>query len=223
MTTAADLEALVAPVLARQPDLILVKRHLVITPIGHIVRGVHLGRQSDKAGLRPFWAADLLARPDAGLAYGLGDSWFPNAGHYFSTNQPDLASLLAAAIEDFALPTLRPVASINEFRRYASDGTIGRRARLDELPFYKICVDIALGNLESAASICMRFAVHDEKWRKAGYGDEIDMLALLRPLVLANDRAALAALLHQWEAAAVKRLNLEGLWEPSPFPLEEIA
>ncbi len=36
----------------------------------------------------------------------------------------------------------------------------------------------------------------------------------------ANDRSGLAALLRIWEQERVRRLGIEHLWEPTPFPLE---
>jgi len=35
-----------------------------------------------------------------------------------------------------------------------------------------------------------------------------------------NDRAAVAALLHEWEEHNARRLGVEDVWEPTPFPLE---
>ena len=49
------------------------------------------------------------------------------------------------------------------------------------------------------------------------------MLRRLRELcarLMADDRAGLARLLHEWEAQTVKNFKIEHLWEPTPFPLE---
>jgi hypothetical protein len=35
-----------------------------------------------------------------------------------------------------------------------------------------------------------------------------------------NDRASIAAQLHQWESLRVEKLGLEPYWQPTPFPLE---
>ena len=42
----------------------------------------------------------------------------------------------------------------------------------------------------------------------------------LHSLIVSEDTASLAALLHRWEAAAVKVHAVEHLWQPSPFPFE---
>ena len=51
------------------------------------------------------------------------------------------------------------------------------------------------------------------RWRREKY------LAVGPPL-LAGDRPALAAILHQWEAENVRGLPFETYWEATPFPLE---
>lgn len=51
--------------------------------------------------------------------------------------------------------------------------------------------------------------------------EEYDFVAeTIRPLVVSSNKATLARMLHEWEAQAAKREKLEGIWEPTPFPLE---
>ena len=63
-------------------------------------------------------------------------------------------------------------------------------------------------------------------WSEETYGCDDDDKAQLRRLkelcrrLAADDRAGLAALLHDWEAQTVRNLKIEHLWEPTPFPLE---
>jgi hypothetical protein len=42
-------------------------------------------------------------------------------------------------------------------------------------------------------------------------------------LLEAGDTVSLAALLHSWEAAAIKLYAVEHLWQPSPFPFEMLS
>jgi hypothetical protein len=42
----------------------------------------------------------------------------------------------------------------------------------------------------------------------------------LYPLLEADDRPAIARLLHEWEAFTIGKLKLEDIWERTPFPLE---
>lgn len=94
--------------------------------------------------------------------------------------------------------------------------------KLHHHPFTKVCVDVALGDFESALAICEDITAREAVYRKLKYDDELHMIALLHPLMLAKDIRGLAALLHQWEEKAVRRLKLTPYWQPSPFPIEEM-
>jgi hypothetical protein len=50
------------------------------------------------------------------------------------------------------------------------------------------------------------------------------MRSLIIPVaepLLAGDRAALATILHGWEADNIRGTKIEPYWEPTPFPLED--
>ena len=50
------------------------------------------------------------------------------------------------------------------------------------------------------------------------------MRSLIIPVaepLLAGDRAALARILHGWEADNIRGTKIEPFWEPTPFPLED--
>jgi hypothetical protein len=80
-------------------------------------------------------------------------------------------------------------------------------------------VDVALGDFKAARSMCDFFA-----GLNGHYGirqEECEnVVRELCPRIAANDRRGLAQLLHAYEAAPVKQLKLEKLWEPTPFPIE---
>lgn len=48
MTTLSQVRKAIAPVLARNPDLVLMGRFLIIKPVHHILRGIFLDRSSNK-------------------------------------------------------------------------------------------------------------------------------------------------------------------------------
>ena len=55
------------------------------------------------------------------------------------------------------------------------------------------------------------------------YGEWLETIANLEKLLGLLDggeRSAVASLLHEWEALAVKKRGVERCWEPSPFPFE---
>lgn len=86
-----------------------------------------------------------------------------------------------------------------------------------------MCVEVALGHLSQAREVCERLLHREGQLRKNGFEYWVETAALLYPLIVADDRAALAAKLRSWEAKAAKGWKLEALWRPSPFPLEERA
>jgi hypothetical protein len=85
----------------------------------------------------------------------------------------------------------------------------------------KVSVDIARGDLGAARSTCAELATGRTMWSAPLMREEfIRITETLCPLLTRGDRAALASLLHDWEAYTVKQLKIEALWEPTPFPLE---
>ncbi len=92
--------------------------------------------------------------------------------------------------------------------------------------FENLVYDTALGNLNLArcwwqkvdASPQLQHLPKDEHWRKW----HLRIRSLGEPL-MDDDRAALAAILHQWERENVAGTAAEPLWTPTPFPLEATA
>lgn len=91
--------------------------------------------------------------------------------------------------------------------------------------FENVVYDIALGNLNLArcwwqqveASPELQYPHQNEFWRRW----RLRILSLREPL-LDDDRAALAAILHRWERENVAGTAAEAIWEPAPFPLEDM-
>jgi hypothetical protein len=207
MTTAAQVKHVVGPLLKRNPDLALVGRLVVIKPVHHILRGISIDRRSFNSRLFvPTWAANFLFQPNAFFHY----FWGKRVHGAWNIDVPDLAENLADAIERDALPILRSIVTIDDFVRFAN----GAWAE-DNKPY----VDVALGDFKAAQSICDFFASLNGR-----YGirqEEIEYVVRdLCPRIATNDRRGLAQVLHAYEAASVKQLKLEKLWEPTPFPIE---
>lgn len=92
--------------------------------------------------------------------------------------------------------------------------------------FENLVYDIALGNLNLArcwwqkvqASPALQHHRQDEPWRTW----RLRIRSLHEPL-MDDDRAALASILHRWERENIAGTKAEAIWQPSPFPLEEMA
>ena len=54
-------------------------------------------------------------------------------------------------------------------------------------------------------------------WSEESFKESIEQLW---PLIEAEDRAGIAALLRQWEEEFIIRNGLEAIYERTPFPLE---
>jgi hypothetical protein len=206
MTTVAQVKQLVQPLLGRNPDLALVGRLVVIKPVHHILRGVFIDRSLDPKSFVPTWSAIFLFEPNAHFHFFLGTRM---RGRW-DVGVPNLPIKLAEAIEQEALPVLRPIITIEDFVSFADDAWVE-----DEKPY----VDIARGDLGAAQSMCDFFAGLNGHYGVRQEESE-HVVRELCPRIAANDRRGLAQLLHKYEADSVKRLKLEKFWERTPFPIE---
>jgi len=222
MAPASHVKPLVAPLLARNADLVLVGRLVVIRPIHHILRGILIDRRGDPDRFQPMWFAYPLfcAGPEYYLSwsYNLG----PGGDRVWLHSEPHAAEELSARIEGQVLPTLRAITTIAGFERFAQKHPQSHHM-LDWLD-HRPPLSVAQGDLASASRYCTEKIA---PLQVASYGrDEEDktklrqLKELCRRLSL-DDRAGLAALLHEWEATLVRDLKIAHFWEPTPFPLEQ--
>ena len=93
---------------------------------------------------------------------------------------------------------------------------------LNDSPLRKIYVDLALGNFASAAKILEMFSKQPDYWKERMYTEsEFNrLISELFQMVETENKPAIAALLHKWEAYSVKQLKLEKYWQKTPFPIE---
>lgn len=223
MAPAAAVKRLVAPLLQRNPDLALVKRLVVLAPVRHILRGILIDRRSSSDRFEPAWFAwPLFGALDRGYLR-WSNPMFRRRGQLpWTHSEPDIEEHLGTAVEEAALPTLRTIETISDFETYARSKP--HLPHWLEYLQYSSPLAVARGDLDGARKICDEHICPRDV---ATFGqDDEDKAKLLRLKELcrrlaADDRAGLAALLHEWEAATVKNLKLEHLWEPTPFPLEE--
>ena len=220
MTTVAQVREVVQPLLQRNSDLALVGRIVVIKPVHHILRGIYIDRSLDPLLFVPTWAVVFLFEPCQSLSYNWGERVYRRPGRW-QLPDPNLPNDMAKAIEQQALPLLRPIQSIDDFIAFTSKDRF-RDTYLDLYPDRRIFVDVARGDLEAARTICTYFATDRAKrWYLPKMQEEYDRITkMLCPLVAANDRPGLARLLHAFEAGSVRDMKLDKLWEPTPFPIE---
>lgn len=224
MTTAAQVKKMVRPVLARNPDLALVGRWLYVTPIEHFARAILIDRTAYADDFDPRWAVCHLfeQRTFFPLDWGiwLGNWRSPRPGLWRMTD-PDVELSLLESIEKEALPVLRAMRTLDDFLAFVSNHEL--RDKLYGWPSNRIILDVALGDLEGARALADKHlptwsdqTVRRDDYTRAEFGRLVELCRLLE----ADDRAGLATLLHQWEAATVTTFKIAHLWRPTPFPLE---
>lgn len=219
MTTVAQVKQVVQPLLRRNPDLALVGRCVLIKPVRHILRGINLMRSIAPNLFIPAWAVIFVFEPSDGLSLNWGKRIYKVT---WDVTNPDLPEKMCEAIEEQALPLLRPIKTIDDFVGFATKERF-RDTYLDLYEHRKIFVDIARGNFDSARSICDYMATEHAKRRylPLKMDEEYDRITKeLCPLIAKNDRAGLARLLHKYEEGSIRAMKLEKYWEPTPFPIE---
>jgi hypothetical protein len=227
MTTTAQVKRAVKPLLDRHPDLALVGRHLIVKPVGHVVRTIFIDRTGVADVFNPRWAAMHLFEVQSFIFFNWGCNLYKPQKGLWRWSDMDSISTLFSEIE-LLLPRLRAIYAIDGLVNELPDlwQSAGPREHppLHYWPATKIMFDTALGDLGAARKICCERVAH---WTEENYGrgDEDDKAKVRRlnelcRLLAADNRAGMAKLLHEWEAQTVRNLKIEHLWEPTPFPLE---
>lgn len=224
MTTAAQVKKLVQPLLDSNSDLAWVGRQIYLKPVQHFSRTVLIDRIGDPDGFRPQWAVAHLFqyRTYLPLSWGEWLSW-PSGerGWAWSIHDPDVAAELIKSVEQKALPILRAMQTLDDYLSHVSAHYL--RHHLYERPEAKIVLDVALGDLQAARSLCEQ-NLADWSIERAYHNDtkktELRKVCELCALLQNDNRSALISLLHEWEAQTVKNFKIEHIWEPTPFPLE---
>lgn len=247
MTTVPQIKRATRPLLERNPDLTLVGRLVVITPVHHLLRGVFFGRGTNPVMFDPTWFVNFLFKPGAGVSDRWGERLYCKRGVPLDVNN---RATLQASIEIRLAQMQLPLRE----RRYpeswggwvAYDPTIATEMceviEQQTLPMLR-----GLGSIDdfiAFASDEARFPwtylgsnVFNEPFVYAALGDFERARAIckklptrdstkpqiedLLPRLADGDRQSVAQLLHGWEASSVKRLKLEKYWERTPLPIEE--
>jgi hypothetical protein len=241
MTTRAEIKKWVKPFVASRQDVVSLPRAVVLAPIHHVSRGVYFRSRSSKTWPEIAWFFELLFAPP-----GSRNLDFDGRLHLGETTDAGFLGRLDQAMRESFDTYVTPIDSIEKFHDFA----IGPERRftflnLDDYGLEHGTVLAALGRLAEAEVILTSTTVEAENWaaieqraeeelRRAkprprgvfvGHGgrDRLKIVEVVRELlshVRARDRAAIGALLREWEYARVRRREIEHLWEPTPFPVE---
>lgn len=228
MTTAREIRDLVRPLLERNSDLALVgKNFLWFRPIGHVGRLILLDRTGRATCFAVRWHLTEFFMPETHRWDSLGrcneqisrsNGFYGGTGWYWT--DPTIREDVITRVEADALSVLRPLDTTRKCLEFArtyppSDGYLG--------PSWHLVAAIALGELDRAREIWAGMGGYYRRgvpvdWDHAPSFHRYRMLD--EPLI-ADDRAALAAILKGWAAENVKGSPLEPYWEPGPLPIED--
>ena len=224
MTTAAQVKKLVRPLLTRHADLALVGRWIFLTPIHHFARAILIDRTIGPEYFNPRWAVVHLFewRRFFMLDWGelLGNETSVRPG-LWKISDPNVDLALCREIESKALPALRAIDSLEKYIGFVSGHHFGHK--MFDWSEVRIIAEVALGDLDAARKTrdeqLVRWSADHPNYDQEDL-EELERLRALCARLTADDRAGMASLLHEWEAATVKNLKIEHLWQQTPFPLE---
>lgn len=123
-----------------------------------------------------------------------------------------------AQVETVALPLLR---SLNTLAAYSAFVRVYPEAKWCMGPHWQIAVDAAIGNVDGARVVWETIRSRHEAVLSGPKRDlGPDRFREIGDALVANDRAALARVLHLVEAEHIAGSPLAPYWQPTPFPLE---
>jgi hypothetical protein len=220
LTTLRQIKGLVAPLIERHSDLVLVGPYLVTRPVRHVVSAVVLESSSSSDVFQPQTTSnDLIAKRD-NLGLGTGFLFRGRTGFLWRWSDPRMPEDFFRLAEGEALPQLRRIRKLQDYYDYAKE------VHGIHFPFFwgwRATMNVAMNRLDDA-----RHILNDPRWADGSavlFNREVeglgDRLKARGADISRKDKLALVEILHRWEAYSVEKLKLAPIWERTPFPLEE--
>lgn len=222
MSTLAQLQKIARPFLDAHPEARLLGSQIFLRPVHHVAWTLTLQTSSADTfqlhfGPTALFTLDPHLWPIRRLIYPEGVVW--------RTSMENVADRVLYAIEAQCLPHVPGTPAIEDLGAFDLQRDNWEVPAFDETyPFWAVCYWAALGDLARARDISLRMIAPFAPYlRMNTRSDFFKVKRDLMPLLFAGDRAGIAALLLQREAAYVRENKLEAVWSPSPFPLERVA
>lgn len=192
---------------------------LVLTPLRHIRAQIWFAATPYKDLFDVAWIVKPMFAIDFGYPGFAPIPVSPKGGSYWHTGLPDLERVVRETIDTKVVPILKEGMDITGYETFLA------RHMLGGVPDhqYAALLSLALGDLDRAAFYIKHGRVH---WGveslnafSPGLGDRLHQRG---SRVSKRDRAALAAALHSWERSFAEKAGFLSIWQPSPFPIEQI-
>jgi hypothetical protein len=200
-TRPADLKRYLKSLLKLRPDLILVGRMLVVRPVRHILRGAFLDRSGDKYSMTLWRYLKPLYEGPEGLGYGK-----PIHQSLWYVYEPYFQPLLLDVLREDVFSDLGQLTGMADLALYPAERYESHGPPIVEL--------VLAGEHERATALV------DEIERTKSGGSYWRHWAKTQRAFLSRKIDDVCGEFHAEEARAAKELKLDGLWEPSPFPVE---
>jgi hypothetical protein len=199
-TTPADLKRYLKPLLEKRDDLVLVGRLLLIRPVRHLIRGAYF----EPRGKYHFQIWNHVNPLYAPAGERFGDSMI--LSHVW---EPHFEPLLIDVLKEDVFATLGRITTLTDFADF-SPSILERTA----ISSAKV-MSLALAGERNRAAEYVAHIQNDDTLN--GYAKKVVREAWER---VSSNIEAVCDEFHAKEAATIKALKLEHLWEPSPFPVE---
>ncbi|MBN8920359.1 MAG: hypothetical protein J0H62_06645 [Rhizobiales bacterium] len=222
MTTARQIKKLVKPLLDRNPDLVQVGPWIVLKPLHHILRAILIDRTGEAGRFRVLWGLRTLVDRTDVFSIGWGYRLWPRAPGLWRWDDPTMPDALIDVLEATTLPELRPLDTLEKFVAFTSNRERFPSECFEGYHMKRVPVEAALGRLDSACWCCDQLLSGKTRWSGLTPERFSFIATTICPLLASGDRDGLIKLLHEWEAYSAKHLGLEGIWEPTPFPIERM-
>jgi hypothetical protein len=225
MTTNREIKKLFAPILERHDDLALVKIDrrltLVVKPVHHLLRGVHIESTSEAVRFDPWWFTSPLFSPIAELRL-VGNSLYPGRDiRLWDWHVLQSIQRFYDILETEILPRLRVCLCPSDIMK------LGRRfyhmasENFDAHGFDFLAL-LAEGRIADAVVSLDEFYETNRFVRRLD-GELAGMARLLArdgDALRSADRLRIASLFHAWERRQVDDYGIKHLWEETPFGIE---
>ncbi|PSH65820.1 hypothetical protein [Phyllobacterium sophorae] len=218
MTTISEVATALEPLLNRHDDLILVHRSILIGPIGYLWRIVNIDASVDPRAFVPQMAIGVIPSPLSYVDRRWGKRLYrsdaiPTDGegsHLYHTGEESIEEMLEL-IENTLLPQLRSIASTRELLFQMSSGHFRGSSLFESAPL-EFAARLIAGDFTTARMLI------DENERMSEWLSWQN--PALYPALVNHDGDRIACILREWEARAVRSMQLEAIWRRVPFEFE---
>lgn len=212
MATAAEIRRSCRPWLAHDPRLVLIKRTVVVRPVGHFLHGFHF-RTTSFGDITPIVTLfQPMYVPRVDIPFGGMPEEHRSGAHRWSVSDPDIGAKLIEGFGGDLLESLLRIDTPDKFLVWAEHhGGLGSEL----FPMFSHALagrrDRAIVLAERRIAIHRAFSARDEVWAAARIGELHRLIRLFE-----SGQARTNRLLRTFERRNARRVGVEAWWRWSP-------